>query len=64
MRLMPVHKLLMRSFAGFGVVLAGINAWRLSVGAPNAAHLLGLGIAIAVLCIAYLRFAPHLREKA
>lgn len=63
MRLMPVHKLLMRSFAGFGVVLAGINGWRLSHDAPNALHLLILGLAISALCLAYLRFAPHLREK-
>ena len=63
MRLMPVHKLLMRSFAVFGVILAGINGWRLSQNGPNALHLLILGLAIAALCIAYLRFAPHLREK-
>ena len=34
-----------------------------SQNAPNALHLLILGLAISALCLAYLRFAPHLREK-
>ena len=49
--------------ANLGVILAGINGWRLSQNAPNALHLLILGLAISALCLAYLRFAPHLREK-